>query len=457
MAQYQIINDTEYNEIQTKVAKVLGQTAASATFGDADDDYGYGQTVASVQVSEGSNVTALQWQNLTYDLLRCMYHQNGTNSSAIFAQTENILIQNPDGSYSTQARSIGYPYSATVNTYATQTSAITNFITVASTAGMNIGMTITFAGTPPAPDITFGNIVMGTTYYVFNIINATQIQISTTVPNSSTTALVLASKTAPAGSITVTASGSKGEYIAEKNRLRLFEYVNSNPANIVSNRLNIFSSVGSPPSNYTQRSTYNYPLTKTKFGPWNGTTVCSFKVDFGSHNAARYYFNAGGYFQITPTYTGGDVESVTDLDPTWSNICARVQNYIFRARSSSITGSGGSTVTVFGSPAGTAGFYNLSASPSLVCSSDAPTATAYDPNIALRIYATYNGSGFLQFDVSYYDAYETTGFSLATGGNESQKGTASVAFATSRPDGVDANGNITVSLPIPPATATDFT
>lgn len=459
MAQYQNILRNEYNEIQVVVGKVLGQTTASNTFGDLNDDYGYGQTIASAQVPENTIVTAAQWQALTNDMLRCLYHQTGQNSSAIFAQSENILIANNDGSYSNQARNIGYPYSTTVNTVSTQTSAINNFITVGSTAGMNIGMSIVFAGTPPAPDTTFGNIVIGTTYYVFNIINSTQIQISTTVPSSSTTAFVLTSKTAPSGSITVTASGSKGEYIAEKNRARLYEYSFTNPSNISTNRLTIFSSAGSPPSTYTQRTEFNYPITQVKYGPWNGSTNCSFKVDFGSHNAARYFFNAGGAFRIAPTYSGGITTDPNGIDTTWANICARVQYYIFRARSGQVTGAAGPLVTLFGSPAGSSGFYNLGidSTPTEVLRSEAPTATAYDPNIRLQINAIYNGAGFLQFDVIYYDAYSTTGWSLSTGGNEPQSGTASVSFTAFIPNGLDANGNTTVSLPTPSASATAFT
>ena len=79
MAQYALIQRTEYNNIQTQVYNILGPTTSQSTFGATGDDYGYGQTLVSSQASAYATITATQWNNLTQDVLRCLYHQQGTD------------------------------------------------------------------------------------------------------------------------------------------------------------------------------------------------------------------------------------------------------------------------------------------------------------------------------------------------------------------------------------------
>lgn len=447
MAQYQSILAAEYNTIQAAVAKVLGKTASNVVFGGTDDDYGYGQEVSSSALSDGTTVTAAQWQALTNDVIRCLYYQTGSNPSSLFASTENVLV---DGSLT--AVTSGYPYSATITTTSTATSAINNYVTVASTVGMNIGMTIIFTGTPPSPDTTFGNIQIGTTYYIFNIINSTQIQLSTVSPTSSTTAFVLTSKTAPSGSITVTAFGSKGQFILEKDRLQLLNYSST----IATNRFNVYESTGDGISTFTQRSFEFYPLDQYKFGPWQGTVAHLFKVSFGTgtaaekHKAARYFFNSGGSLLINAEYTGGTVGTASTIDDTWSIICSRVQNFIFKARSCSYSGGSFTTVAIFNN--GNSGFYNLTTGSSQILRSDAPTATAYDPNIYYAIGATYDQGGNLDFTLTFYDAYAPGGFGIS----EAQTGQIKTKLGVYYANGVDASGNNTIVITKPSATATAF-
>jgi hypothetical protein len=63
----------DYNNIQSKIAQVLGQ--GSGTFG-------YNQTVLSGQVSVNQKITALQWQNLYNDLIAARTHQTGADETA---------------------------------------------------------------------------------------------------------------------------------------------------------------------------------------------------------------------------------------------------------------------------------------------------------------------------------------------------------------------------------------
>lgn len=65
---------SDYNTIQTKIARVLGSTTA-------DGDYGYGQTVLSGQVDTTKTITVAQWNNLRLDIAKARSHQTGSDES----------------------------------------------------------------------------------------------------------------------------------------------------------------------------------------------------------------------------------------------------------------------------------------------------------------------------------------------------------------------------------------
>jgi hypothetical protein len=65
----------DYNDIQTKVSRVLGKNTN-------DGDYGYGQTVLSTPVDVTKTVTVEQWTNLRTDLLKARQHQTGVSEVA---------------------------------------------------------------------------------------------------------------------------------------------------------------------------------------------------------------------------------------------------------------------------------------------------------------------------------------------------------------------------------------
>ena len=75
----QLVQATDYNAVQSDAALVLGTGSGT---------YGYGQTVLSNQiVTSGSppvypTITALQWNNLRTDILKCIQHQDGIDHSA---------------------------------------------------------------------------------------------------------------------------------------------------------------------------------------------------------------------------------------------------------------------------------------------------------------------------------------------------------------------------------------
>lgn len=87
---------TDYNAIQAKINLVLGTGTLN---------YGYGQTVASSQVSPLTNVTAAQWNALRTDLLKARQHQTGLDEGGnLTIPTTSISVKESDrASYSSFA------------------------------------------------------------------------------------------------------------------------------------------------------------------------------------------------------------------------------------------------------------------------------------------------------------------------------------------------------------------
>jgi hypothetical protein len=64
---------SDYNNIQTKIANILGTGAGQS---------GYGQALASAQVASNSVIDDAHWDNLRTDLLKARQHQTGVDESA---------------------------------------------------------------------------------------------------------------------------------------------------------------------------------------------------------------------------------------------------------------------------------------------------------------------------------------------------------------------------------------
>lgn len=85
-----IIAANDYNTIQSLANQVLGVNTGGGL-------YGYGQTVASGQVSQYSQITVTQWRNLREDILRCRQHQTGTDLSAqLTYPTQDVKVTATD-------------------------------------------------------------------------------------------------------------------------------------------------------------------------------------------------------------------------------------------------------------------------------------------------------------------------------------------------------------------------
>lgn len=76
-----LITAADYNSIQSAIDLVMGTSAT-----------GYGQALASSQVTQGSVVSVTQWNNLRTDILKARQHQTGNNESASLTVPVNTLV-----------------------------------------------------------------------------------------------------------------------------------------------------------------------------------------------------------------------------------------------------------------------------------------------------------------------------------------------------------------------------
>jgi Putative Ig domain len=116
-------------------------------------------------------------------------------------------------------------------------------------------------------------------------------------------------------------------------------------------------------------------------------------IDFGSANAARYFFNTGGQIDISSSRAGGT--SPSPKNSTWSTMLSTMGSVIFNYTSTTRTGSSGTGSSL--------GYYDLSTTDAKIFEQNAPTGTSYAANkyvINARINAT--GSQII-FTIQYLD------------------------------------------------------
>lgn len=319
---------TDYNEIQSLIAPILGATPTSS------GTSGYGQTVTSGQVTQYGRITNGQWANLRADILRARQHQTSTNL----------------------ASTLTVPY---FEITVTQTSAGNSSITTGpsdSTANLSVNLPVAFYGS------MLGGLTQGTTYFINSITSSSTFTISTT-QGGSTLAL-----TTGIGSMTMRFGGTK---ITEADRAAY----KAAAQDAVTNKL-----IAMPASEGGRDTLYNdnYLLA------WNGVLTNIATVQFASYDAARYFFNSRGQIEISSTRaygTGGlkNATWTTMLDPN-SGMGTIIFNYNSTSNIYMLTGN-----TASGSPSSNIGFYQLTTSNQLIFEKQAPSGD-YSAN-KYRIYA----------------------------------------------------------------------
>jgi hypothetical protein len=87
---------TDYNSIQRNIDNVLGVGGTNPSTLTPDGSFGYGQSVASAQVSMNAKVSLTQWNNLRTDIIRARQYQTGIDQSALTLPTLLTKINEAD-------------------------------------------------------------------------------------------------------------------------------------------------------------------------------------------------------------------------------------------------------------------------------------------------------------------------------------------------------------------------
>ena len=295
------INDqiyaADYNRIQAGAANILGNGTKDINNSN-NITYGYGQqaTIASsqiVQLPNGSypDITAAQWINLKSDLLRIANHQ-GTDS--------NVIIKDLSGSIFTGSISA-------------QVLTITNISS--GTGNIRPGQTVSGVG------VASNTLILSQLNGPTGGVGQYQINVPYVTP--------LTTRTLKVGGSFVSGDEIKADH------LNVFD---SSLTLLANNRFNL--GVGQ----YSDESL----TTSSRTTAWKLTVRHFFTIDFGSANAARYFFNAGGSIRMTASRV--DTPVVTK-DTDWSNMLAAMGTIIFNHAGVTSSNSTGTESTI--------GFYNL--------------------------------------------------------------------------------------------------
>jgi hypothetical protein len=101
--QGQLIQNTDYNSIRTVVNSVMGTGTG-----------GYGQVLASSDVSQGATITAVQWLNLRTDMVKARQHQVGSAVGSTSATDGRNLLLPASGLTITEALRAQFSAFATI-------------------------------------------------------------------------------------------------------------------------------------------------------------------------------------------------------------------------------------------------------------------------------------------------------------------------------------------------------
>ena len=188
-------------------------------------------------------------------------------------------------------------------------------------------------------------------------------------------------------------------------------------------------------ANVTQM-TVSSALTSSISTPWSGTITHVFTVDFGTENAARYFFNSGGQIRWSGSNTGGSTGSAA----AWAALLTAMGTIKMGADSTTYTGSGG-TIT------NNIGYYGLTGSlvQTFIHYGSGPTYSGiyYSIQVSCGNYVGTNGGNGSLINC-------TVTFSDASGGSGGVDGTTTSAINQYKAGGVltIANPVFTTTIPL---------
>jgi hypothetical protein len=212
---------------------------------------------------------------------------------------------------------------------------------------------------------------------------------------------------------------------------------------IVTNKFAIGATEGAPENVVT-------PAVKTAL--WNGNLANTVTVDFGSADAARYFFNAGGQFRITTTFVPNPSAAAASL----------VKNTTWQAMLSGASGVGTvtfnyTTTTASGGTTSNIGWWNgLTTSDQQILNKDAPSGS-YSPNKFKILARTNVAASQIIFTIQLFDydvgLFNSDGTPRSNNGfriDEQVDGTLTNTVQMFRPQGTN------VAVAVPTATQTGF-
>ena len=184
--------------------------------------------------------------------------------------------------------------------------------------------------------------------------------------------------------------------------------------------------------------------TSSRTAAWTTTVNTTVDLDFSSADTARYFFNAGGTIRLSFSRSGG---TSSDKNTEWADLCSRSGTVWLSGSDSHTVNSQALTGTtkVGGNTGGTGSavsdinFHDLTTSFQQIFIQYADTAP-YTANY-IKVEALHNGSGKVQFRVTFQDDAADTG-------------NPTYPLAGTNPQSLDkVNGTLTVSVSaVPPAT-----
>ena len=146
----------------------------------------------------------------------------------------------------------------------------------------------------------------------------------------------------------------------------------------------------------TNRTIVTNAATSSRSTAWSATITHNITINFGSANAARYYFNSGGQLRFraamsgTPSGTNG-----TAIFNDWQSMLSGVGTVIFNHNSTSKTGAGAATV------AANIGFYNLTTTNQTIMTKTG--SGTYAANTWIIAARRDSASSIVYIDISFND------------------------------------------------------
>lgn len=169
---------------------------------------------------------------------------------------------------------------------------------------------------------------------------------------------------------------------------------------------------------------------------WNGTLTHICTITFGSADQARYFFNAGGNFQISADRSGGNSGY---KNQTWSLMFSQMGIISMGANTASVTGSGSVS---------SIGYYGLTGSNQLIFRKQAPSGV-YAENDYFIYARTASGGAQVIFEMVFEDEdagdlnNPSPGYPAGPVQDENVDGTLTSTIQMFRPSG----SNVSIAAP----------